>query len=60
MLIVANKHDALLAAPADRIVDALNLHIVQERVWRVQEVSVVTGEGIAEAVRWITDQPAAR
>eukprot|EP01063_Lacrimia_lanifica_P039948 TRINITY_DN8911_c1_g1_i1.p1 TRINITY_DN8911_c1_g1~~TRINITY_DN8911_c1_g1_i1.p1 ORF type:complete len:181 (+),score=71.53 TRINITY_DN8911_c1_g1_i1:205-747(+) len=53
VLVLANKQDLINALPSDEISDALKLHVLRDRPWKIQPCSAKTGEGLAEGMEWI-------
>ncbi|KAJ9437210.1 ADP-ribosylation factor-like protein 3 [Diplonema papillatum] len=53
VLVLANKQDLLKALSSDEISQALKLHTLRDRAWKIQACSAKTGEGLASGMEWI-------
>ncbi|GMT36188.1 hypothetical protein PFISCL1PPCAC_27485, partial [Pristionchus fissidentatus] len=54
VLVLANKQDLFVAMKAAEIAETLQLTEMRDRPWQIQPVSAVTGEGLQEAMDWLT------
>jgi len=54
VLIIANKQDLPQALPVEQLTEELRLDRYQDRVWHVQPACAVTGDGLPEAMEWLT------
>ena len=56
LLVMASKQDQEGHMPASEVTQELGLGILDTRACRVQPVSLLTGTGIKEAMRWIVEE----
>ena len=56
LLVLANKQDKEGALPASEITQSLGLGKLDTRACRVQPVSMLNGNGIREAIRWLVEE----
>jgi len=56
MLFLANKMDVDEALDSAGCTKALDLDHIRRRRWKIYSSNAVTGEGLAEAVGWFTDE----
>jgi len=54
LLVLANKMDLKTAAPADKVMEALQLTRVRHRSWYVQGCSAISGSGVYEGMDWLS------
>lgn len=54
LLICANKQDMMTAMKADEITIELELHGIRNRNWHIQDCSAITGDGVEEGLKWMT------
>jgi len=62
LLIMANKQDLPHAINTNEMVQrlALEQHLNQERLWHIQETCATSGDGLFEALDWLSNVLAAR
>ena len=53
LIVYANKQDLPRAAPADVIVDKMDLRALRGREWYIQPCSASTGDGLFEGLDWL-------
>lgn len=56
LLVMASKQDIEGALAAAEVTSSLGLGKLDTRACRVQPVSMVTGNGIREAMRWLVEE----
>lgn len=56
ILFCANKMDLKEALSSLKIVEHLALNQIGERPWHIQSTNALTGEGLGEAIQWLSDQ----
>eukprot|EP00899_Mesostigma_viride_P006581 jgi/Mesvir1/15924/Mv08248-RA.1 len=56
LLVFANKMDLVHALQATQVAEQLHLDSVREREWHISAACGMTGEGIEEGMRWLTDR----
>ncbi|GMT07436.1 hypothetical protein PENTCL1PPCAC_29610, partial [Pristionchus entomophagus] len=54
VLVLANKQDLLVAMKSHEIAEALQLTEMRTRSWTIHPVSAVTGEGLKDAIDWLS------
>lgn len=54
LLICANKQDIRTAMRADEITIELELHGIRNRNWHIQDCSAITGDGVDEGMKWLS------
>ncbi len=54
ILVFANKQD-IAVMDANEVAERLDLQSVKDRIWFCQGTSAITGEGLAEGVKWLTN-----
>jgi ribosomal protein L12E/L44/L45/RPP1/RPP2 len=59
ILILANKQDCAEATTVAEISKALALTSIKSHDWHIQACCALTGEGLAEALEWISQKTAA-
>ena len=55
LLVCANKEDLATNSESD-ISQSIGLNIIQDRAWRLQKTSALTGKGLADGVDWLCMQ----
>ncbi|KAI7875856.1 ADP-ribosylation factor [Lichtheimia hyalospora FSU 10163] len=55
LLVFANKQDLPNAMNVAEITDAMELHFLRDREWYIQPASAITGDGLYEGLKWLTD-----
>jgi ADP-ribosylation factor-like protein 3 len=53
ILVFANKQDLKHSAKAQEVADALNLDSIENRSWRIQACSALTGVGVEDGLTWL-------
>jgi ADP-ribosylation factor-like protein 1 len=43
------------AHPTEKVVEALQLDGLQDRKWRIQSCDAVSGVGVDEGIKWLTE-----
>jgi signal recognition particle receptor subunit beta len=56
ILILANKQDTKGALNEEQISKQYSLHEIKDHSWRLQMCSALEGNGISEALDWLTDE----
>lgn len=55
LLVFANKQDLVGALTDSAVAEALRLHNLRDRAWRVQPCSAKTGSGLGEGIQWMLE-----
>lgn len=50
VLVYANKQDLVHSASSAEIAQALNLHLIKDRPWQIQQSSAINNEGIQVSI----------
>lgn len=56
LLVLANKQDLAGAMDSSEVSGALGLDALKNRTWSIMKISARSGDGMTEAMEWLTDQ----
>lgn len=54
LLVIANKQDLVRSATPAAIAEVMHLSSLRDRAWNIQSCSAKTGQGLQEAMDWIS------
>ncbi|KAJ5066789.1 adp-ribosylation factor f-related [Anaeramoeba ignava] len=55
LLVFGNKSDDQNSIPINQVMELLSLNEIQDRQWFLQKSSSVSGEGLFEGLKWLSD-----